>query len=165
VTEAAIQRRPAWVIAQDLANAYDPDTGEVLTDQWDALCLELADKAEAIHAVILQHEADAGACKAECDRLRERERRLYAQVDRLKAYLVGCMGAAGVEKLRTPTLTAGIYAGRERVEVDADKLPAHWMRTTTTSAPDKVELLKLLKTGATIEGAQLVRGEDSIRFK
>jgi hypothetical protein len=165
MTEPATQRRPAWVIAQDLANAYDPETGEVLTDQWDALCLELADKAEAIHAVILQHEADAGACKAECERLRERERRLGAQVKRLEDYLRGCMNAAGTDKLRTPTLTASIYAGRERVEVDVDKLPAHWMRTTTTSTPDKVELLKLLKTGATIEGASLVRGEDSIRFK
>lgn len=160
----APERRPTWQIAADIANAFDPETGEIDTARVDALTAELADKAEAIHHVITDLAAQAAACREERARLGTRAESFEARADRLRTYLLGCMSAAGVRKLQTALITASVRQGSERVEVaDVAALPAEYTRTKVE--PDKGALKEALKAGKEVPGATLISGADTVQFR
>jgi hypothetical protein len=158
-------RRPTWRIAVDIAQAFDPETGEVDAARVDALSAELGDKAEAIHHVLGEFAAQAEACKLEAARVTERARLLAKRGERLEAYLLGCMTAAGLRKLETPLVTVTVRAGSPRVDVtDAAALPAQYMRTPKPE-PDKVAIKAALASGTPVPGAALARGAESVQFR
>lgn len=158
-------RRPTWAIAHDIANAFDPETGEIDEARVNALTAELADKAEAVHHVIRAWDAECEAIKAERERLAKRAAEIVARGDRLAAYLTRCLVDAGTRKVSTALITCSVVQGSERVEVtcEPDALPAEYQRKKVEA--DKAEIKAALKAGVEVPGCSLVRGPDTIRFR
>lgn len=156
--------RAAWEIADDMAHAFDPETGEVDIALWDDLQLELADKAEAVHVVIVRLAAEAAACSTESRRLAARSKAADARMRRLRVYLLDCMHVAGVENLRTATLTVSRRPGSERVDVaDADALSDNLV--LVERRPDRKAIAAAIKRGDDVRGAAISRGPDTLIFK
>lgn len=158
------ERRAAWEIADDMVHAFDQETGEVDQEHWDTLELELGEKAEAIHSVLCWLGAESNACRDEEKRLAARRKATDAKADRLRGYLMDCLHVAGIDKLRTPTLTASVRRGKERVEVvDVGLLAPGLIRVKREA--DKVAIKEALERGEEVVGATLVRGPDDVQFK
>lgn len=160
-------RRPTWQIAADIANAFDPETGEVDEAAVATLTLELADKAEAVHHVMRAWDSEVEAIKAERDRLAKRAAEVVARGDRLAAYLTRCLTAAGQRKVATALMTCSVVAGSERVEMDCEpgELPPEYRREKVSVEADKAELKAALKAGVEVPRVRLVRGPETIRFR
>ena len=166
------ERRPAWIIADDIRNAFDHETGEVDKEMLDACTAELGDKAEAYSIVCGELEASAKACDAERaaydDRrtlLKERADRLRRQQVNLLSRLQQYMMSVGLTELKGQIVTTKIRPGSLSVLiVDAKSLPATCL-VPVESRPDKAAIKLLIKSGdIKPEVARMVRGADSIKF-
>ncbi len=132
----------------------DPDTGEVSGFEiLDELDQEFEVKAEGLACYIKGLAAEAEAIKTEKAMLAKRQWMTEKKVERLKAYLTGCMNNAGKTKLSTSRCSVS-FRKSERVEVqDADALPKQFQKTTVE--PNKTALKAALKDGQKINGAWL----------
>lgn len=137
---------------QELAEA-----GEDVSAELDQLHDAIDAKGAALCAVIANLEADAAAYGAEEDRLGARRKAAENQVERLRTYIRTHMQAAGIERIKGPHFTITLSPGQERVVItDASKLPAEFVRTKTTSEPDKKALLAAYKsTGEVPSGVEI----------
>lgn len=81
---------------------------------------------------------------------------LTLDAKRLRATLAAVMDDTGCPSVRAPFHTAAVSAARQVVVV-IGPVPQEYMRTPEP-APDKVALLRALKDGETINGAQLSNG-------
>ena len=166
------ERRPAWIIADDIRNAFDHETGEVDKEMLDACTAELGDKAEAYSIVCGELEASAKACDAERAAYDERRTLLKERADmlrrkqvNLKSRLQQHMMLAGLTEVAGQIVTTTIGQGSLSVHiVDAKSLPATCL-VPVESRPDKAAIKLLIKSGdIKPEVARMVRGADSIKF-
>lgn len=123
---------------------------------------DFKEKAQKVAAYIREVEAEATAYDDEAKRLAERKRLKMADADRLKDYLRSNMESTGITKidgLFKITLGKPIQI----VEVNEATLPQQYFKVSVS--PDKTELAKLLKQGATIQGATLTDGKSKLIIK
>ena len=161
-----IEPRSAWDIAREMGEAFDPETGEVDVDRWDALAMALGDKAEAIHAVIQRKAGEATQCDAEVDRLRQRSASLRKESERMRSYLLACMEAANVGRVKTATITASIRQGADHVDIyDITKLPKDCFCEPPPPKPNKKIIMARIKAGEKCQGACIVRGAPTVTFR
>jgi hypothetical protein len=131
------------------------DTIELLSD-------DFKEKAQKLAAYIREVEAEATAYDDEVKRLAERKRLLNASADRLKDYLRDNMEKTSISKIEGLfKITLGKPS--QVVEVNEATLPQQYFKVSVS--PDKTELAKLLKQGATIQGASLVDGKSKLIIK
>jgi hypothetical protein len=146
--------------------AVDPETGEILDDceELDAIGEAFNAKCAGIGAYILELKATAEAVKAEKERLAKRERSITKRVDFFKSYIARHMSDCGIKKVNSDVCSISLGKPAARVIVtDASLIdPAFLIQ----KAPDinKRELLKALKDGEKVAGAELGYGEPSIRI-
>lgn len=147
---------------QELLNAIasfdleDMQGSDVIADTLESLDEALEGKVESVLHFRQHLLNEATALKAEEQRLAERRKLREAKADRLKDYVNECLNVAGVKKLETPLYTVS-YRKSDIVEItDAKALPVGFLRTNTTTNPDKDAIKKALKAGEVINGAQLV---------
>ena len=131
------------------------DTIELLSD-------DFKEKAQKVAAYIREVEAEATAYDDEVKRLTERKRLLNASADRLKDYLRVNMEKTGISKI-DGLFKITLGKPSQVVEVNEATLPQQYFKVSV--APDKTELAKLLKQGATIQGASLVDGKSKLIIK
>lgn len=155
-----MDRRRTWDIADDLARAIDPETGEIVLDL-DALHGELAEKAEGIHHVLVGLAGDVAGITAEQERLAKRKAAKKSSIDRLRALLLGAMQHADLEKIATATISVRRQPGKPRVVVDdVDALPDTFIEIKRVA--DKRAIKAAFESGATVEGAHQETGDESL---
>ena len=136
---------------EQLVNAVDPETGELLVDNdaLDALMMERDGKIENIACFIKNLTADAKALKDEEAALAERRKAAEKKAERLKDYLTYVLGG---EKFQSQTveIDEGFTAWAEKTGND------NLLRYKAPEA-NKVAIKALLAQGADIPCARLTQ--------
>lgn len=114
---------------------------------------------ESLCKIRARKESDIVALKAEATRMKEKAEREEKALVRLEQYMLSMLARSGEKKLTAGTFTVGTRMSNS-VWVAPDFNVAEYMRTTTTTAPDKMAIKEALKAGATIDGAMLLEKEN-----
>lgn len=149
-----------------LARADDADgvLDESLEADLDAMSDMLTTKVEACVVVAAEMEAEEAAIKVHIDRLTARRKALGAGRERLDTYVVHNLAAAGIRQLKTDRFVVSLRASESVVVDDATALPAEFLRTKTTTEPDKTKIKAALQLGEKLSGASLVT-RDSLQVR
>lgn len=115
----------------------------------------IAHGLEALCKIRARKESDIAALKAEATRMKEKADREEKALSRLESYMIDMLLRSGQTKLSAGTFTVGTRISNS-VWVAPDFNNPEYMRTTTTSAPDKVKIKEALQSGVRIDGTGLV---------
>lgn len=149
-------------IENEISNMLDiPD--EQLTDEqraaWDAYMTELgkqeADKIDNFALFVRIESAHAEALRTEAQRLSSRARTAENRIAYLKKCYTDTLKAAGLQCVNGSVYRLSIRSTDVVRITDDAILPAEYVRTKTTTEPDKVALKSALKEGQAIPGAEL----------
>lgn len=110
---------------------------------------------ESLCKIRARKMADLTAIKTEAQRLLDKADREIKALERLEQYMMDMLARSGQPKLTAGTFTVGTRASTS-VYVAPDFNNPEYMRTATTSAPDKVKIKEAIQAGAVIDGAHLV---------
>lgn len=137
---------------------------EGLEDTLESIDLAINEKLENIAKVIKNLEGEINSFKAEEKRLSERRKTIENNIKRLKQYAEDSLKLTGERKIKAGTFTFNIQKNPPSVKVLNDKsIPLDYFNVVEP-ALDKKRLLKDLKNGESIEGAELHQGE-SLRIR
>lgn len=140
------------------ALATDPDSDpEAIKDTLSSIKDGIEDKAVGYAYVIKSVENDIAAVDAEIKRLNDRRRGLTSNRDRLKQALTDAFQAAGINKVKTPTLTVWIQESTSvHVPDDYRLLPPQFVTKKVTHTVDKRSIKAALEAGTTVVGADII---------
>lgn len=119
----------------------------------------IANGLEALCKIRARKESDIAALKAEATRMKEKAEREEKALLRLEQYMTDMLKRSGEKKLTTGTFTIGTRESTS-VWLSPDFNVPEYMRTTTTTTPDKMAIKEALKNGADIPGASLTVKEN-----
>jgi hypothetical protein len=114
---------------------------------------------ESLCKIRARKESDVAALKAETTRLKEKAEREERALTRLEQYMMNLLKRSGEKKVTAGTFTVGTRLSNS-VYLSADFNVPEYMRTTTTTAPDKLAIKEALKNGVVIPGAALTTKEN-----
>ena len=137
-----------------------------LTDTLDALEGDLQVKSEGLLAFVANIGSDVDAIDHEIKRLKARKTTMTNRQDSLREYLRSNMDKADINRIDCPLFSITLSKARPvAVITNANVLPAEYTVTKTTTAPVKAEILKALKAGAEIPGAELGESKRSLTIR
>lgn len=142
-----------YEIDQAILECVDLETGEIIDqDRLDGLMMERSAKIESVALWVKNLESDAVAYKAEKEAFAAREKQASEKAKRLKEWLArACEG----EKFNTAKCAVS-FRKSEAVEIaEGATIPEEYMRTKTTTEPDKTAIKTALKDGKEIDGCRL----------
>lgn len=144
----------------------DPDTDlATIEDTLQSIEGAMEEKAVNIVQFIRNLEADANIIKAEEKRLSERRKAFENRAKAIKEYLQYQMEIAGLDKVKTPTLTLALQNNPPSVNIeDLTALPSEFVEQRIDFVPDKKKIKEAILAGKEVPGAQLLRGR-SLRIK
>lgn len=137
-----------------------------LTDTIEEMKGDFKEKAESILFILANMRSQVEAYKAEENRLAEKRKSTEKQSERLKEYLLFNM-----QEMESGEINNGIMSARVRkgapilVIKDEDIIPTEWKEIKTTVSTDKRGLLKALKDGEVVEGAEIGTGKNTLTIK
>ena len=151
-----------------IAEAFDPDTGEVFQSQEeldkaiDEVGLELDTKIENIGCYIKNLEYEIDALKKEEDNLYKRRKAAENKIEGLKRYLNGFLVSVMPNeddrrkwKFKTSRVVLG-YRKSTTVEVsDVEALSDEFVNLKVETTPNKKAIKEALTKGEKVEGAYL----------
>lgn len=114
---------------------------------------------EALCKIRARKQGEITALLDEIKRLSEKSGREAKALVRLESYIMDMYKRSGQDKVNAGTFTVSKRMSNS-VWVSPDFNNPEYMRTTTTTAPDKIAIKDALKNGAVIEGASLVTKEN-----
>lgn len=138
------------------------ETGEIDSDRLTGLEMDFSDKCESVAVIIRELSAGADVLKAEIDRLSDRKRALENRAEWLKDYLRTNMEATGEAKIKGRLFTITLGKPSQVVAINGD-VPAEY--TVTKVTPDKTAIGRALKSGQSVQGAELVEGKAKLLIK
>lgn len=144
-------------IMEAFEQAIDPDTGEIINSEayeaLNELQMEFDRKAEGILLWIKNLSAESEALKQEKQAFETRQKAAESKAESLKKYISTVLNG---QKFATPRVSV-TWRKSESAEYEGDVLglPAECVRVKAPEV-NKMELKKLLKSGAIISGASLV---------
>jgi hypothetical protein len=143
----------------DLLEQTDDDPA-LLEQALDAIAGKITQKADNIVALTRQLEGMAELRAAEAKRMKALADADAKRADRLRDYLLRHLVAIGAEHVETARFRIAVRQNPAAVQVvDADAIPADFIRTVTTTSVDKRAILAALKdTGEVVPGIEIVRG-------
>ena len=119
----------------------------------------IANGLEALCKIRARKQSDIAALKAEATRMKEKADREERSLERLEDYILSMLKRSGESKVNAGTFTVGTRISNS-VWVSPDFNVAEYMRTTTTTAPDKIAIKEALKNGIKIDGASITTKEN-----
>lgn len=125
----------------ELFDMLADNLGELTPDmeqRLDALMLEGPARIEAAAMVVRTLEANASACEAECQRLRERAKAFDEQASRLKVRMTKCLDTAFSGKVKTPLFS--IWTQKSADRTLADLVPGVTPEMLHEERPDLVRV-------------------------
>ena len=144
-----------YQINEEIMNCIDQETGEIIDiDRLNALEMERDTKISNVACWIKDLKAEAEAIKAEKQALEKRQKAAENKAESLKQWLQIVLDG---DKFKDARCSIS-YRKTERVVFDDgfcfSSLPTQFRRITVE--PKKTEIKDYLKTGAEMEGVQLV---------
>lgn len=135
------------------------------TETLDSLRDSIDVKAENIAYVIRDKDLEVDVIKTEIKRLQDRAKAVENARDRLKEYLEEQLTFAGLDKVKTPTLTVALQKNPPSVFVeDENMVPEQYVNVEIIRKVDRKSLLQALKEGEVITGCTLKQSR-SLRIK
>jgi hypothetical protein len=126
-------------------------------------------------ALVRARKPNASALKAEADATRQTEAKIKRAIDRtahlldqrverIEEQTLTLMGEAGLEKLTGNKVTFSMRANAPSLVVeDQSQIPSEYIRTKSTTEPNKVAIKVALDRGVEIGGVRLVQSISLIR--
>ncbi len=150
---------------EDAIDADDEQERDVALAMLARSEMTLAQKVEGVAHILRGFEADAEVLRAEEARLAARRKASEANRERLRTYLTECMIAAGLDRVRTATMTAYLQTSSARVEVtDLASVPPDFIRIKR-----EVDRAKVLATwkqeGLVPDGIEIIDGSKHVRIR
>lgn len=148
-----------YEINEAIMACVDVETGEIIDlDRLNALEMERDTKISNVACWIKDLKAEAEAIKAEKQALEKRQKAAENKAESLKQWLLFALNG---EKFKDARCSIS-YRKSERVVFDDgfcfSSLPAQFKKVAIE--PKKTEIKDYLKTGATIEGVELVESNN-----
>ena len=119
---------------------------------------QLQNKGVCYGMVIKDIEAENDVIDAEIKRLTELKKSRSKAIDRLKDNLSQAMQLFELEEIKTPLIKIN-FRSSQSVEVDVN-LDQKYVKTTVSTAPDKVAIKEAIKSGFEVTGARLVTNQN-----
>lgn len=119
----------------------------------------IANGLESLCKIRARKQSEIDALRAESNRLSEKAERESKALLRLEQYIMSMLARSGEKKIIAGTFTVSTRVSSS-VWVSPEFNNPEFMRTNTTTAPDKVAIKEALKAGRTIDGAYLVNKEN-----
>lgn len=119
----------------------------------------IANGLESLCKIRARKQSEIDALRAESNRLSEKAERESKALLRLEQYIMSMLARSGEKKITAGTFTVGTRTSSS-VWVSPDFNNPEFMRTNSTTTPDKVAIKEALKAGRTIDGAYLVNKEN-----
>lgn len=144
-------------LTESWQKVYDMDLDEeTWFDTLTSIDEAIEDKAENIAKLIRSLDSDVEAYGNEIKRLSDRKRVAENKIKSVKAYLQSNMEQLGKEKFKTELFSFGIQNNPAGVDITNEKvIPVEFITVETVKKVDKRELIKALKAGEEITGAEL----------
>lgn len=145
--------------ARTLLAALATDEDQYAEEDAELVVASETNLLEAIEAALLANAQDAAhiqSLKGVVATLEARAERKAARIERRKGAVLAAMEIAGLPKVELASATVTVGKGQRKVIItDAELIPADFMRTTITSAPDKKAIAAALMEKRQIPGAEL----------
>jgi hypothetical protein len=119
---------------------------------------QLQNKGVCYGMVIKDIEAENDVIDTEIKRLTELKKSRSKAIDRLKDNLSQAMQLFELEEIKTPLININ-FRSSQSVEVDVN-LDQKYVKTTVSTAPDKVAIKEAIKSGVEVTGARLVTNQN-----
>ena len=127
---------------------------------------DFEEKAINIVKVIRNKEPDISAIDEEIKRLQQMKKNINAKAENLKEYLRQNMEANGINKIECPIFSITLKRAAASVKIiDENLLPDEYVTIKTSCQPDKASILKALKNGEQIKGAELASAKPALEIK
>ena len=146
--------RTLWEIDEDIMRCFDPETGEIDEERWDALNMERDKKVEGILLLFKNKVSFANEVKGERDTLDQRYETLSNEIDRMRDWINNVVLRG--EPFETSRVKAS-YRKSTSVEVDESLIPDKFCQFQITRKPIKSDIKDALQKGEEIPGARLVK--------
>lgn len=139
---------------------------QTVADTLESIQGEIMDKGRNVAAFFQNLEADAEALKAAEARIAARRKAIENRAEWLKEYLRSNMERCGISKIECPEFVVTLGKPRDVCEiVNEDELPELYVKTKTTTTPDKTLILKAMKDGYEVPGARIGKGKPSLTIR
>lgn len=138
----------------DILYSDEPVDQDALENLMMAKTDTIANGMETLCKIRARKESDIAALKAESARIKEKAEREEKALARLESYMMDMLARSGEKKLTAGTFTVSTRISNS-VYLAPDFNDERFMRTTTTTAPDKLAIKEALKNGVKIDGAIL----------
>ena len=160
--------RKLYEIRDDIQKAIDYMIygDEAPATPLEDLEIEAAEKIKNCFHVVNHLEAEMAEADIIIKNAQEYKKARAAAIERIEADIKITMEVMGLKKIDEPDCRITIQPGRERVEIlDASKIPVCFLRIIPeTKEPDKVNILKALKAGEAVDGAQISIGDPILKY-
>jgi hypothetical protein len=150
-------------IAEDTSGA-DGELSPEACERLEALNLSLEQKTQAYHIVCRRLECDADACSSIANEMSGKAAAKINQAKRMKARLQAELERLGVQRIKTPTVTAYTQESESVECEDLANLPPEYVVTVEASRPDKKRMAEELRAGKELGFAWLKRATH-LRFR
>lgn len=160
--------RKLYEIRDDIQKAIDYMIygDEAPATPLEDLEIEAAEKIKNCFHVVNHLEAEMAEADIIIKNAQEYKKARAAAIERIEADIKITMEVMGLKKIDEPDCRITIQPGRERVEIlDASKIPVCFLRIIPeTKEPDKINILKALKAGEAVDGAQISIGDPILKY-
>lgn len=130
-----------------LLESSDDLTPEMIADTLEGMEGELADKLDSIMVIARNNLGNASTCDDEIKRLAERKNSFENKDKTLRKYILSCLMAAGLDKLKTAKNTFTARKGSVSVVIDnTDLLPDELVTTQVVIEPDKKAIKEAIES-------------------
>lgn len=151
---------------EKLAETSDEDMAQALADTFEAIEGEFEEKAISLVTVANNLSADTDALDTEIKRLQARKKTIQNRQESMREYLRANMESCGISNIKCPLFSITLGKPRQIVLItDEDKIPTDYLNIKTSISPIKADILKALKSGETIPGAELGESKASLTIR
>lgn len=148
-----------------LAIVEDGDLSlDEVSDHLEMLNDDIKRKVENSLFIINNLEQRELVLSSEIERIQELKKSTSSNKEKLKDWLL--INLDDGQKHEFDLFKVSKVKGRQIVNVvDQEKLPARFIRVNETISVDKVQMLKDMKAGINVDGAEIAIGKPSLRIK
>lgn len=138
-------------------------TAEEIADTLEGVNAAIDDKIQSVVMAMHNIKAEADMCKAEADRLLSRKKSCDNQVLGMKAYLRHEMTKAGRTKSKG-LFSVSIGKPSEKLVITNDEaIEARFLSTKIII--NNADIKEAIKNGETVEGAEIIEGEQRLTIR
>ncbi|KHT34426.1 siphovirus Gp157 family protein [Pectobacterium carotovorum] len=135
-------------------------TPEMIEDTMSGLEMTLADKLDSVLVHVRNLEGQEETCDKEIKRLSDRKKSFRNQAKHLKQYILNCLLAANLDKIKTTKNTFTARKGVVNVVIDNESLvPDEFVNLQTIITPDKKAIKEAIESAEAAVVEITARGE------